>query len=165
MLLLGVILIEMLRIYLGQKVQHWPYYQMHQVLFTLEKTKSAYLKNVIGYSKNYFITERLTSLHINYQFLKVYLKNLIHYLKLRRIYFRKLQKGKHVKTTLDIALQEQSNTIVKQHYNQLKQNEIYNISVLVLDVKSREVLTYIGNSPTDKAHQNQVDIIDKPRST
>ena len=77
----------------------------------------------------------------------------------------KKQKGKHVKTTLDIALQEQSNTIVKQHYNQLKQNEIYNISVLVLDVKSREVLTYIGNSPTDKAHQNQVDIIDKPRST
>ena len=62
-------------------------------------------------------------------------------------------------------MQEQSNTIVKQHYNQLKQNEIYNISVLVLDVKSREVLTYIGNSPTDKAHQNQVDIIDKPRST
>ncbi|GGI56086.1 penicillin-binding protein 1C [Winogradskyella haliclonae] len=77
----------------------------------------------------------------------------------------KTQKGQRIKTTLDIALQEQGNTVVKQHYNQLKQNEIFNISVLVLDVKTRKVLTYIGNSPTDKAHQNQVDIIDKPRST
>nr|WP_241695518.1 penicillin-binding protein 1C [Winogradskyella litoriviva] len=77
----------------------------------------------------------------------------------------KEQKGKRVKTTVNIALQEQTNTIVKQNYNRLKQNEIYNISVLVLDVKTREVLTYIGNSPTDNAHQKSVDIIDKPRST
>ena len=74
-------------------------------------------------------------------------------------------KGKRIKTTLKINLQEQTNAIVKQHYNLLKQNEIYNISVLVLDVHTREVLTYVGNSPTDKAHQKSVDIIDKPRST
>ncbi len=77
----------------------------------------------------------------------------------------KKHKGKRIKTTVNIALQEQTNSIVKQHYNRLKQNEIYNISVLVLDVKTREVLTYVGNSPTNKAHQNSVDIIDKPRST
>lgn len=75
------------------------------------------------------------------------------------------QKGERVKTTINISLQEQANTIVKQHYNLLKQNEIHNLSVLVLDVKTKEVLTYIGNSPTDKMHQNNVDIIDKPRST
>ena len=77
----------------------------------------------------------------------------------------KIDKGKRIKTSLNIKLQEQANTIVKQHYNQLKQNEVHNISVLVLDVKTRKVLTYIGNSPTDKAHQKNVDIIDKPRST
>lgn len=77
----------------------------------------------------------------------------------------KKHKGKRIKTTLNAALQEQANTVVKQHYNLLKQNEIYNISVLVLDIHTREVLTYIGNSPTDKAHQKNVDIIDKPRST
>lgn len=77
----------------------------------------------------------------------------------------KKQSGERVKTTVNMALQKRTNTIVKQHYNLLKQNEIYNISVLVLDVKTREVLTYIGNSPTDKTHQNSVDIIDKPRST
>ncbi|WP_412559461.1 penicillin-binding protein 1C [Winogradskyella sp. MIT101101] len=77
----------------------------------------------------------------------------------------KTHKGKRIKTTVKSSLQEQANFIVKQHYNQLKQNEIYNISVLVLDVNTREVLTYIGNSPTDRAHQRSVDIIDKPRST
>ncbi|WP_179333799.1 penicillin-binding protein 1C [Winogradskyella costae] len=77
----------------------------------------------------------------------------------------KTQKGERVKTTVKIALQEQTNNIVKQHYDLLKQNEIHNLSVLVLDVKTREVVTYVGNSPTDKMHQNSVDIIDKPRST
>ncbi|MAX71457.1 MAG: penicillin-binding protein 1C [Flavobacteriaceae bacterium] len=77
----------------------------------------------------------------------------------------KQHKGKRIKTTIDVKLQEQTNGIVEQHYNRLKQNEIHNISVLILDVNTREVLSYIGNSPTDKAHQNSVDIIDKPRST
>ncbi|MFC0603619.1 penicillin-binding protein 1C [Winogradskyella pulchriflava] len=77
----------------------------------------------------------------------------------------KKYKGERIKTTVKISLQEQANSIVKQHYNLLKQNEIYNISVLVLDVNTREVLAYVGNAPTDKAHQKSVDIIDKPRST
>ena len=77
----------------------------------------------------------------------------------------KTNKGKRVKTTINKQLQEHVNTIVSNHYNVLKQNEIYNISVLVLDVKTRKVLSYVGNSPTDKAHQKNVDIINKPRST
>ena len=77
----------------------------------------------------------------------------------------KNNRGERIKTTINIELQEQTNALVKQHYDLLMQNEIHNLSVLVLDVKTREVLTYIGNSPTDKTHQNSVDIIDKPRST
>ena len=73
--------------------------------------------------------------------------------------------GKRVKTTVDAALQERVTLIVKNNYNLLKQNEIYNASVLVLDIKTRKVLAYVGNTPTDKAHQKDVDIIDKPRST
>lgn len=75
------------------------------------------------------------------------------------------QSGKRIQTTINRRLQEQVNRIVKTHYNQLSQNEIYNAAVLVLDVKTRQVLAYVGNSPTDKAHQKDVDIIDKPRST
>ncbi|GAA3644142.1 penicillin-binding protein 1C [Flavivirga jejuensis] len=73
--------------------------------------------------------------------------------------------GKRIKTTIDTKLQQRINYIIKTHYSQLSQNEIHNASVLVLDVKTRQVLAYIGNTPTDKAHQKDVDIIDKPRST
>ncbi|MEZ4793390.1 MAG: penicillin-binding protein 1C [Gelidibacter sp.] len=77
----------------------------------------------------------------------------------------KTQYGNRVKTTIKKNLQEQTNRVVTNHYNTLSQNEIYNIAVLVLDVKTRKVLAYVGNSPTDKAHQKDVDVIDKPRST
>ncbi len=77
----------------------------------------------------------------------------------------KQKKGEFVKTTIDKRLQSQANTIIKNHYNQLSKNGIYNISVLVLDVKTREVLSYVGNAPTDSKHQKDVDVIDKPRST
>ncbi|MFY9242479.1 MAG: penicillin-binding protein 1C [Polaribacter sp.] len=75
------------------------------------------------------------------------------------------KRGEFVKTTIDKKLQNQTNTIVENHYNQISKNGIYNISVLVLDLKTRQVLTYVGNSPTDKEHQKDVDIINKPRST
>ncbi|MCK7589347.1 penicillin-binding protein 1C [Subsaxibacter sp. CAU 1640] len=73
--------------------------------------------------------------------------------------------GEHIKTSLKKSLQEQTNRIVSNHYNLLKQNEIHNIAVLVLDVNTRKVLAYVGNSPTDSEHQKDVDVIDKPRST
>tara|TARA_R110001592_G_scaffold68729_14_gene210792 strand:- start:74 stop:2422 length:2349 start_codon:yes stop_codon:yes gene_type:complete len=76
-----------------------------------------------------------------------------------------LKKGKYVKTTIDRKLQEQVNSIVENQYQILKNNEIHNIAVLVLDVKSRQVLSYVGNSKTTQKHQKDVDVIDKPRST
>ena len=77
----------------------------------------------------------------------------------------KMYNGKHIQTTIDMRLQERVNLIVQSRYNQLSQNEIYNAAILVLDVKTRRVLAYVGNTPTDKAHQKDVDVIDKPRST
>lgn len=77
----------------------------------------------------------------------------------------KTHYGQRVKTSVKKDLQEQTNDIVKNHYNQIRQNEIHNIAVLILDVNTREVLSYVGNAPTDKAHQKNVDVINKPRST
>src|SRR5690606_4238105 len=73
--------------------------------------------------------------------------------------------GKYVQTTVKKPIQEQVNRIISNSYNNLKQNEIHNAAVLVLDVKTRKVLAYVGNTPTDKEHEKDVDIIDKPRST
>lgn len=77
----------------------------------------------------------------------------------------KTHTGNYVKTTINAHLQKRVNHIVKTHYNTLKQNEIYNAAVLVMDVNTRHIKAYVGNTPTDKAHQKDVDIINKPRST
>ena len=73
--------------------------------------------------------------------------------------------GKHLQSSIDIHLQTQVNNLVKQHYLRQKQNEVFNMAVLVLDVKTRKVLSYVGNSPTDKAHQKDVNNVVSARST
>lgn len=75
------------------------------------------------------------------------------------------EKGNYVITTIEKPLQQHVNRVVSNHHNILKQNEIHNLAVLVMDVKTRRVLAYVGNSPTTSEHQKDVDIIDKPRST
>ncbi len=77
----------------------------------------------------------------------------------------KSREGQLVRTTVDYELQIRANQIAKIHYDRLSQNEIHNAAILVLDVKTRDVLAYVGNTPTTNEHQRHVDIIDKPRST
>ncbi|MBE7685941.1 penicillin-binding protein 1C [Tenacibaculum piscium] len=77
----------------------------------------------------------------------------------------KNHQGKYIQSSLDIHLQKQVNNLVKQHYLHQKQNEVYNMSVVVLDVATRKVLSYVGNSPTDKAHQKDVNNVISARST
>ena len=77
----------------------------------------------------------------------------------------KTREGQRVKTTVDIALQNRVNQIAKYYYNQYKQNEVNNLAILVIDIQNRDVIGYVGNSPTNKDHQKDVDIISAPRST
>lgn len=78
---------------------------------------------------------------------------------------KKMNEGARVKSTLKIALQTRVNGIVKKHYDVLSQNQIHNIAVLVVEVATRNVVAYVGNSPTTNEHQKDVNIIKKPRST
>lgn len=73
--------------------------------------------------------------------------------------------GKRIKTSINPQLQLQANNIAARHYKRLKSNEIYNLAILVLDVETRQILSYVGNSPAGKAHGSYVDIISKNRST
>ncbi len=77
----------------------------------------------------------------------------------------KNKEGTRLKTTVDIALQNRVNQIAKYYYNQYKQNEVNNLAILVIDVQTRNVISYVGNSPSDENHQKDVDIIGAPRST
>lgn len=77
----------------------------------------------------------------------------------------KTREGQWVRSTVDIHLQQRANDLVRFYYGQYRQNEIYNMAVLVLDVHTRNVIAYVGNTPTDSDHQKDVDIIGAPRST
>jgi len=77
----------------------------------------------------------------------------------------KSNRGKRIQTSVKYSTQESVNTIVAQHHAILKQNEVHNMAVLVLDVKTKKVLSYVGNTPTTKENQKDVNIIDAPRST
>jgi penicillin-binding protein 1C len=77
----------------------------------------------------------------------------------------KNQEGNRVITTVEFELQNRVNQIAKYYYSQYKQNDVNNLAILVIDVKTRNVMSYVGNSPTDLNHQKDVDIVDAPRST
>ncbi|GLU43725.1 penicillin-binding protein 1C [Allomuricauda sp. NBRC 101325] len=78
---------------------------------------------------------------------------------------RKEHHGERIQTSIEKPLQQQLNLISERHYHQLKNNEINNLAILVLDVESRQVLGYVGNSPSGLEHGSFVDIITKNRST
>lgn len=77
----------------------------------------------------------------------------------------KENRGNRITSTIDENLQLNVNAIVERHYKNLKQNQVHNAAVLVLDVNTRDVLAYIGNTPTDKNHQKDVDMVQANRST
>ncbi|MGB0868538.1 MAG: penicillin-binding protein 1C [Flavobacteriales bacterium] len=73
--------------------------------------------------------------------------------------------GLYAETTINKSVQIKVNSLVKQHHESLSKNGINNGAVLVLDVKSREILAYVGNTPTSYAHHKHVDNILSARST
>lgn len=75
--------------------------------------------------------------------------------------------GERIKSSIQYRLQLQVNEIVKKHQRNLEANQIYNMAVLVLDVKSGQSIAYVGNTNKQgkENHANQVDVIRAPRST
>ncbi|MBI1767718.1 MAG: penicillin-binding protein 1C [Bacteroidetes bacterium] len=68
-------------------------------------------------------------------------------------------------TTLDIALQQRTRQIVHDHHQQLKGNQIFNAAAIVISVKTGNVLAYIGNTESGRENNEQVDVVNAPRST
>jgi penicillin-binding protein 1C len=74
--------------------------------------------------------------------------------------------GRRIRTTIEMAMQQNVNQIVEHYHDLLSQNEIHNMAVLVLNVKSGEVMAYTGNSNCpDEGSGSSVDVIISPRST
>lgn len=77
----------------------------------------------------------------------------------------KTRSGERTISTLRHDVQKNANTLVKKYYENYKANGVFNAALIVLDVKTREVWAYVGNTPTDANHQKDVDIITANRST
>ncbi len=76
-------------------------------------------------------------------------------------------QGQRIRTTIDPYLQEKAAHIVNTHYQTLKSNQVHNAAALVANVKTGEVLAYIGNTFDlhNPYHGQQVDVIMARRST
>ncbi len=70
-----------------------------------------------------------------------------------------------VKTTINRVLQLAAQRIVNQQMPQLKGNHIYNAACLVAEVKTGNILAYIGNADWSDPHGGAIDLIDARRST
>jgi penicillin-binding protein 1C len=75
-------------------------------------------------------------------------------------------KGHTVYSTIDLALQKKAQELLQQHHIQMRENRIFNGSVMVTSVKTGQVLVYIGNTENqDAEHGSDVDCILAERST
>ena len=75
------------------------------------------------------------------------------------------REGKKVLSTVQMGLQERVEQVLDDHHQRLKANQIFNASVIVLDVETGNVIAYVGNTNTDVEHETDVDVIVSPRST
>lgn len=75
-------------------------------------------------------------------------------------------KGKRYHTTIQHGLQERVSQIVQYHLPQWQADLVNNAAVLVVEVKTGNVLAYIGNTHDEhNRYSNMVDVIRAPRST
>jgi len=77
----------------------------------------------------------------------------------------KKNNGKRILSTIDNGVQNSVNAIVAKHHSLLKQNQVHNAAVVVMDVETRKVLAYVGNTNTNKDNQKDVDMVHANRST
>ncbi len=69
-------------------------------------------------------------------------------------------------TSLDLDLQDRAGAVLQRHHQILQLNQIHNIAALVIDIQTQQPLVYIGNiAANNSGHQEQVDIIQAPRSS
>lgn len=70
-----------------------------------------------------------------------------------------------VRSTLQQTLQNRVTDMIHRHHQSLKGNQVFNAAALVMEVKTGNVLAYVGNTNAGRDHGEQVDMIMARRST
>jgi len=68
-------------------------------------------------------------------------------------------------SSIQYQLQQKANQITVKHQRALQKNNIYNLSLVVVENKTRKVLAYVGNTSTAKSPFRYVDMMQAKRST
>ncbi len=89
---------------------------------------------------------------------------------LERIYEEQFKNKKgsatRLRTTIDATIQQRAESILQNHHNLLKTNDINNISAVVIDVETNAIVAYLGNvRGTGEANHEQVDCAKALRSS
>lgn len=73
-------------------------------------------------------------------------------------------KGQRLKTSIKLQYQEKLNHILQYHHTMLQASEIQNICAIIVEIKTGNVLAYVGNAK-DQTQAKAVDIIQAKRSS
>ena len=73
------------------------------------------------------------------------------------------ERGQRIATTIDLKLQDNVSQVLNNHYHKMVRSDVHNASVLVMEVKTGNVLAYVGNSRSKNG--GEVDMVTAPRST
>jgi penicillin-binding protein 1C len=81
--------------------------------------------------------------------------------------FKQNPKKARIQSTIDKELQKFTTDIVNKHHALLSANSINNLSAMIMDVETGNVLSYVGNvyEQETNEHGHEVDIITAPRSS
>jgi penicillin-binding protein 1C len=82
-------------------------------------------------------------------------------------YFFGKNRGEMITATIDPLLQERAMEIIDSHQKDLAGNNIFNSACMIVEVRTGNVLAYVGNSNIEdsKSHGGDVNIIHSLRST
>lgn len=70
-----------------------------------------------------------------------------------------------ITTSVEGSLQLRTTEILSDHYQRLKINGVFNTAAIIAEVKTGNVLAYVGNTLSGKENNEEVDVIAAPRST
>lgn len=73
--------------------------------------------------------------------------------------------GKRITTTISLPVQQRTIEILDVHHQRLKGNQVFNAAAMVMDVRTGNVIAYVGNVNAGAEHHQNVDVIRSRRST
>ena len=80
--------------------------------------------------------------------------------------FYQERNGKYSVSTIDRGIQSQIENAAERWSNEFNRNDIRNLAILVIDIRTNQVVAYCGNVNFERKQSgNQVDVIQAPRST